>query len=374
MSNSPFTVVSKVSIRPSKIVFYEQFFRNVPDPVVVVPPPSVSHSPSKQLIANLYENEIISRQTAPIQSLPSSEQPPKKQVQPNKHGFEISQKASANIKEKISWLYSLAKRRVKILPSSQGAFYFKMNFITLSLPAQQFHTSAEITAKCLDGFLQECKRRYGLENYVWRLEFQKNGNVHYHLASDCFLPYDYTVAIWNRELEKLGYIDKYCEKFSKMGFKEYYNNYSQGLKNPMATLKRRYRKGVKNGWRNPKTVDVKSVDNDVNIAFYIAKYITKKSDTALNSVVAAREDATSNLRLWFCSRSLSRLKKIVYFLDYTDNLVDEFYSNLTTTVTKIFDYCRIVYYDHVKQSNAFKRSAWSLFSRYASENDYKPSL
>ena len=73
-------------------------------------------------------------------------------------------------------------------------------------------------------------------------------------------------------------------------------------------MRERFGRGTATRWDSPNTVDVRAVSNAKNISFYISKYITKKSEHSLNPVVSSRESSDSNLRLWFCSRSLSRLE------------------------------------------------------------------
>ena len=132
------------------------------------------------------------------------------------HNFKISHSAQKKIQEKINWLYTLAKSRYTKSYSGVEIFNFKVNFLTLTLPSEQKHNTAEITEKCFNQFLVEIRNRTKMENYVWRLEFQKNGNVHYHIVTDTFIDYHFAQKIWNRIINKLGYVDAYQEKFSKM--------------------------------------------------------------------------------------------------------------------------------------------------------------
>ena len=345
------SVIKKATIRPNKIVFYDQVVKHYNTPRVK------SAAISKETRNELNSWGIGSGQV----------------TQSNKHNFEISEKASARIKEKVTWLYELAKNKT-VNSSRNGVQYsFKMNFLTLTLPADQVHTSAEITKVCLNQFLTECKTRFNLENYVWRLEFQKNGNVHYHIATDTFLEYTQCKLIWNRCLAKLGYISAYQRKFIGMSFVEYCNKYSDNGKTPFNVLRERFGRGCATRWDSPNTVDVRSVSNAKNIAFYISKYITKKYDHKLNAIVLEREPDSSNLRLWFCSRSLSALDKIEVFLEEYNYLIDKVLSGLDQCRKYVFDYCSVWYYSVKDQANETKRDLWLLFRQYARDCNYIPA-
>ena len=351
LENSRFTVVEKLSIRPNKIVFYNQFCLN--SAKNALPLGKVSQETAKELRAI----------GVPVRIQPVC----------NKHNFELSIKATARIREKVTWLYELARTKTVTTTGNKKVFSFKMNFITLTLPAVQEHDTATITAVCLNQFLTECKERFGLANYVWRLEFQKNGNAHYHIATDSFIDYASCKNIWNRCLQKLNYVARYGEKMQSLSFSDYVRDYGKSGEVPFNTLRERYGKGRADRWLNPNTVDVRAVSNAKNISFYISKYITKKSDHTLNPIVSNREPSDTNLRLWFCSRSLSRLDKISLFLDEYDALASACLSGLRSVEKYIFDYCQIWYFSAVEQASEVKRNLWQLYRRYSKSTGYAPA-
>lgn len=346
-----FVVIPKATIRPNKIVFYNQVIKRSNGPEI-----------AKTTISAETRKELNSWGIGTPRA-----------VQINSHNFELSKKAAGRIKEKVEWLYELARNKTVTTTSGKMLISFKMNFITLTLPALQAHTTAEITNTCLNQFFTELKSKYNLENYVWRLEFQKNGNAHYHIATDTYIDYTSAKLIWNRCLQKLGYISAYQNKFIGMSFIEYCKNYSDNGKTPIATLRERFGRGCATRWDSPNTVDVRAVSNAKNIAFYISKYITKKSDHNLNEIVKEREPAETNLRLWFCSRSLSKLDKIEVFLEYYDELIDKCFRKIENIRRYIFDYVSVWYFNGKEQKNECKAALWELYRRYASERNYIPA-
>lgn len=350
-NESRFLIIKKATIRPNKIVFYDQFLLK-------------NHNPNitQQALDNETKKELRDM-GIPVRIQPDC----------NKHNFEISKKASSRIKEKVTWLYELAKNKTVTTTSGKTLFSFKMNFITLTLPSSQCHTTAEITTNCLNQFFTECKQRFDLQNYVWRLEFQKNGNAHYHIATDTYIDYTSCKLIWNRCLDKLKYVTRYQEKMSKISFADYCRLFSENGKTPFNVLRERYGRGTATRWQSPNTVDVRAVSNAKNISFYISKYITKPSEHALNPVVVNREPQDSNLRLWFCSRSLSRLQKIEVFMEEYDYLIDTCLTGLKEVKRYLFDYCSVWYFNTVQQANETKRNLWLLYRRYSASTGYVPA-
>lgn len=86
---SRFVVVKKATIRPNKVVFYDQFIKK-----------NNSNNQDVKKISNEVKQECRDMGVAV-----------RIQPQCNKHNFEISVKASSRIKEKVTWLYELAKIR-----------------------------------------------------------------------------------------------------------------------------------------------------------------------------------------------------------------------------------------------------------------------
>jgi hypothetical protein len=351
MKEDRFTIIPKASIRPNKIVFYSQFISNFKKDVSTT---------------TTIKNEV--RQEVRNMGLPVRVQPVA-----NTHNFELSKKAATRIKEKVSWLYELSKSKTVIPSKGKPLYSFKMNFITLTLPGLQAHSTSEITSICLNQFLTECKAKFGLANYVWRLEFQKNGNAHYHIATDTYIDYTSAKLIWNRCLNKLGYVSRYQAKMQGLSFEQYRKEYSNNGETSFEVLRERYGRGCATRWDSPNTVDVRAVGSARNIAFYISKYITKKSDGKLNPVVASREPSETNLRLWFCSKSLSALDKIEIFMDSMSDLTCAVLSGIDKARRFIFDYCSVWYFNAVEQVGETRRNLWLLYREYAYERGYKPA-
>lgn len=286
------------------------------------------------------------------------------------HNFSISEQARKTMMLKINWLYFMAKSRYKKAISGVEIHNFKLNFITLTLSGKQEHPTAEITEKLFNQFLVEIRKIYKIENYVWRLEFQKNGNVHYHIVTDTYTDFHIVLKIWNRIQDKLGYIAKYTKKHIVMSLNDYVNAYNDNGKVSFDTLKYRYARGKASSWKIPNSVDVKSVSSGKKISFYISKYFSKKENKNNACNPLDNKENSIGLRLWFCSRSLSKLTAIRDFVPaFNFNLLEHLY-----TAKDIFyvahDFCQSWFYSISTLVNESKAVISKLLRCYAIETGY----
>jgi len=176
----------------------------------------------------------------------------------------ISPNAYRKIKRSIDYLLYLANE--KSLPGrTPGSYYgFKVAFITLTLPAEQAHTDQEIKHHLLNQFLVEIRRRNDVRNYVWRAEKQRNGNIHFHILIDKFIPWEEMRDRWNRICAKLGYLDRFF---------------------------------MRHGHYVPNSTDIHSIRKVKSTREYLLKYCTKPDP-----------HGEIDGQLWGCSESLSNLR------------------------------------------------------------------
>ena len=185
---------------------------------------------------------------------------------------ELSKNAKRKLFRAIDYLLFLAPEKTSYHFKTKKPFKWKVNFITMTLPAKQFHTDNEIKKKCLDPFLLELKRYHAMRNYIWRAERQKNGNIHFHILADQYIHYSVLRNRWNRITERLGYITKFEQK---------------------------------NKHRTPNSTDVHSLSRVKNVRAYVAKYVSK-----------AEKGNPIKGRIWGCSQNLSNIKGAQDVIDY----------------------------------------------------------
>lgn len=199
------------------------------------------------------------------------------------------------LKRAIQLIVAIAKPKTAMNFKTNKEFKFKLNFITLTLPCRQGSISdKEIKKKVLDVWLKAARRRFGLQSYIWRAERQGNGNLHFHIITDTYIPYDQLRDTWNDRLNALGFIDEFEKK---------------------------------HGHRHPNSTDVHAIKNVKNLAGYFAKYFTKGEKCYEDKFapppkkgkgvprfkvcaslkfkrILTREEAKINGRLWDCSTNL----------------------------------------------------------------------
>lgn len=167
--------------------------------------------------------------------------------QPQYHGY-MTPGAVKRAKRAIMLLLAIAEPKKAMNFKLNRQFTFKVNFITLTLPTPQGDiTDKQIKSQVLDVWLKAAKRRFGLRSYMWRAERQKNGNLHFHIITDTYIPYDQLRDTWNQRLNRLQFIDKFEKK---------------------------------HGHRHPNSTDVHSINNVKNLAAYFIKYFSKTETTA----------------------------------------------------------------------------------------------
>lgn len=220
----------------------------------------------------------------------------------------MSVKARKRLECALAWMLYEAKPKWTVSPKSGKKFQFKINFITLTLPAQQVHSDQEITNRCLGNVLDILKKKHSLVNYIWRAEAQSNGNIHFHLTTDVWIHYNDLRRYWNQSLELLGYVSSF---------------------------------EFKHKHRNPNSVDVHSVKHVKRLSSYLSKYMAKnrafscigelrliegklvevlygtdlyrsenadkKKGKVVGHILGGRIRPITS-RLWYCSRSLSAKK------------------------------------------------------------------
>lgn len=171
--------------------------------------------------------------------------------------------AKKRLSRALNLLVAVAKPKRIFNQSTRKDFTFRVNFVTLTLPAAQRTVSdRQLKKNVFDPFIKSMRYKHGLKSYVWRAERQFNGNLHFHLTTDCYLPFTSIRDQWNRYLSRFHFIDEFEKN---------------------------------HGHTDPNSTDVHSVSKINNIAAYMVKYMSKAPDVHLQEVNAKR--AAKNMAL-----------------------------------------------------------------------------
>jgi len=212
------------------------------------------------------------------------------------HGGNVSTVAKRKISRAIEYLLFLANPKVLPNTAHGKAYSFKLCFITLTLPSAQVHTDQVLKARCLNQFLIEARKKWNVKNYLWRAEKQKNGNIHFHILADKFIPWSEMRDVWNRIINKLGYVDRYRDNM-----RTFHEGCFSVRKDLLKTWSyksqiRAYKAGKVNDWSSPNSTDIHAVHKAKNVKAYISKYCAKNEQS---------EGLTG--RLWGCNFELSAI-------------------------------------------------------------------
>lgn len=217
---------------------------------------------------------------------------------PEPTGF-ITARARKRITNIAEWFFWICRDPEHKNYKTGKVTKFKCAFITLTLPARQRHSDELIKSTCLNQFFIELKRKHYVKHYLWRAEKQGNGNIHFHILVDRFIPFLSLRTIWNRLTEKLGYVTDYehnQKEWHKNGFKP---RAKSKTSSEIALDYSRFIKGRKENFRNPNSTDIHGVFQIKNLKNYIQKYIGKQEEG---------QDGKITGKLWDCSYTLKKLK------------------------------------------------------------------
>lgn len=197
----------------------------------------------------------------------------------NTYKGEISKSAQKTLKKRIEcWQQACFayNRENKITVRRQEKH---LVFITLTLPSVQFNSDIYLKEKALKSFLRILREQYGLKNYIWKAESQKNRNIHFHIIIDKYIDKQTIDGNWLEIMTKLGYIKPFFDKYGH-------------VRAPMCRIE--------------------MVRDNNKLNSYISKYIAK---TDQNRLI---DGAT-----WACSKNLQSLTYFEFIESHQD-AIDKF--------------------------------------------------
>jgi hypothetical protein len=285
------TPIPKISIHPNRINLYNEIHWS---PVKPMGRGYKYKDDSQQIMTN----KLLPHELKKYAHLLSSDK--------KTHG-KVSVIAKRKASKIIEYLLFLANDKVSLNTCHGKNFIFKIAFVTLTLPSAQIHTDKQIKDSCLNQLLIELRKFYHVKNYFWRAEKQVNGNIHFHILVDKFIPWSELRNRWNRIVNKLGYCDRYRDEmlqFHSGGFKVRKDllakwDYKKQIK--------AYSVGKANDWNSPNSTDIHSLALVSKVSSYILKYCLKSTQSGEVSG-----------RLWGSNEALANITGAVVVEDSTN--------------------------------------------------------
>lgn len=206
----------------------------------------------------------------------------RKKGKATKHGF--SEFSKKNLSRALDMFFFAARERIVYNNITHRKHPFVAAFITLTFPKK---VNRQTGNQLLNRFLSSTIGRNDL--YIWKAEYQRNGNLHYHIITSKFIPYDVIKKNWNRALKDNGLLDEYAKK---------------------------------NGHFNPNSTDVRAVYKMKDLGIYIKKYMSKEGPPPRGG------------RSWGCSRVLLQEK----FFEF----VEDDYPEVSRNEAKVYEHFALI--------------------------------
>lgn len=219
----------------------------------------------------------------------------------NRTKGELSKKSQRKLSNAVNWLIASSKKQYVYDKQTDKRYAFRVNFITLTLPTTDHNISDHyFKSVMLHAFINAARYKFGLKNYVWKVETQANGNIHAHFTTDSFMHWQALRDCWNRILAKNGLLEVYQNKHKSLSFNNYLELYPPSKSRTIKQIRKAFDFGVSTNWSSPNTTDVHAVFKVNDLAGYIAKYLSKNDD----------DRRLIKGRLWSCSTNLSHKNKL----------------------------------------------------------------
>jgi hypothetical protein len=218
-------------------------------------------------------------------------------VKEKAYSGDITQGARKRMAKAVTLMSQIVKPVWMINPVNNRPTPHRFSFVTLTVASGQLLTAREGYDLLLQHFLQWLRRTKNVELYVWKAEFQKRGQLHYHLVFPDWIHYAEIRAKWNELQKKAGLLDEYAKKY--------------GHFNPNSTDIHET-KGV----HNMKAYIMKEMGKSANAnklrAMAMADSLIKAGELPEEKRKATVEDYTESLvmdgKVWGCSTCLSAAK------------------------------------------------------------------
>ena len=189
----------------------------------------------------------------------------------------LSVNAARKLKQAINWMAYLSTEKRVYVKEIGRSVKFRLSFITLTLPSPQIHSDQEVKQQCLQPFLQWLRDSAKVKKYIWKAEIQKNGNIHFHITMDKFVHYKRIRQQWNKNINKLGYVDRYTLATGKI---------------------------------QPPSTEIKSVKKVKNIGAYLSAYLAADGKSKNKKTRSEYNNRIIGGRLWGVSSYLAKIKSL----------------------------------------------------------------
>jgi len=173
---------------------------------------------------------------------------------------QVTQANTKRLRKAIDILVQQTQPKTTWNPVTKKHFPFRLNFVTLTVSDRKLIDTEFSRKNLLEPFLRKM-RSMGVLSYVWKAEYQARGQIHYHLITSLFLPWQEIRSTWNNLQRKNRLLDDYAKRFKSF---------------------------------DPNSTDVHAISEISNLAAYLSKYLSKTNSAKIKG------------KVWDCSTDLKR--------------------------------------------------------------------
>jgi hypothetical protein len=158
----------------------------------------------------------------------------------------FSDGAKKRISRAIDLLIQTTKPKYGYNQVTQRNQKHTLSFITLTIPPIELLTAKQGYKKLLSHFLQWLRRTKKVTTYVWKAEFQKNKQLHYHITTPAWIHYQDIKDKWNNLLRSSGLLDDYFKSKGHYGANSTDIHEVRNINNLAGYLKKEFTKQIQN--------------------------------------------------------------------------------------------------------------------------------
>jgi len=181
-------------------------------------------------------------------------------------------------------------------PITQRPCRFRLTFVTITISSRELIDQRAAYEKGLKPLIRWLRTKAGMNDYIWKAELQKRGQVHWHITTNVYVPWQWVRSAWNNIQKGNGWLDGFHMEF---------------------------------GHWNANSTDIHAVGKVDRIDMYLAKYISKAG-------------AAITGKVWDCSNTLAGKKFFAFERDWDtdDNIIAAIGSG--EAIPKHLDNCTII--------------------------------
>ena len=136
-------------------------------------------------------------------------------VRKGRYSGKMSGGARKRLTKAITLMAMAIKPRTVFNPVLDRYVHHHLSFITLTVSGRKNISARKAMSSLFEPFLQwmrrDCGHKYG-NIYLWKVELQTRGQIHYHIVTPAFIPMKELQEKWNYLQRKAGYLKDYVQE------------------------------------------------------------------------------------------------------------------------------------------------------------------